>query len=456
MHGPDVLCSLFSRRMILPSGEGPATLTVDDRRITSLVAGDKPTHPECRDVGDAVVMPGLIDTHVHINEPGRTDWEGFASATRAAVAGGITTLVDMPLNAIPATTTLAGLQAKRAAARSQCSTDVGFWAGCVPGNELELEALWNAGVLGFKAFLAPSGVDEFEAVTTQDLERAAPILSRLQAPLLVHAEDARVLEHADCTREATLPDERRSYARYLASRPEEAEAVAVDFLIDLAQRHQLRVHIVHLANGNLLPKLAAARSRGVTISAETCPHYLGFSAEAISDGDTAFKCAPPIRSTDHREKLWRGLAGGTLDLIATDHSPSPPGLKHLDDGDFDAAWGGIASLQLLLPAVWTEARERGHSPHDLWRWLCSGPAHLAGLDPHRGTLAVGQRADLVVWDPQEAFTVQGKKLYHRHSTTPWEGRELYGVVLATFLGGRQVFARGDGVLDPPSGHLIQR
>jgi allantoinase len=442
--------------MILPSGEGPATVTVDDGRITSIVTGEAPEGAGHWDIGDSVVMPGLIDTHVHVNEPGRTEWEGFAGATRAAAAGGITTLVDMPLNAIPATTTVAGLQAKRAAADGQCWADVGFWAGCVPGNEAELEALWNAGALGFKAFLAPSGVEEFEAVTREDLERVAPLLSRLQAPLLVHAEDAPILDQATRSLETATPDERRSYARYLASRPEAAEAAAVDFLIDLARRHQLRVHIVHLANADLIPRLASARAQGVKISVETCPHYLGFDAEAIADGATAFKCAPPIRGSYHRERLWRGLAEGTIDLVATDHSPSPPELKHLDDGDFDAAWGGIASLQLLLPAVWTEAQHRGHSPHDLWRWLCAAPARLAGLDQQRGALAVGQRADFVVWDPHQAFTVEGKKLYHRHSTSPWEGRELYGVVRATFLGGRQVYALGDGVLDPPTGHLIQR
>jgi allantoinase len=425
-------------RVVLPDGMRPAAIRVDNGLITAVTSRDAAEDADATtiDAGTAVVMPGIVDTHVHINEPGRTEWEGFATATRAAAAGGVTTLVDMPLNSIPATTTVAALAAKRRAAAEQCHVDVGFWGGVVPGNAADLEPLARAGVLGFKCFLSPSGVDEFASVTESDLRAAVPIVGSLGLPLLAHAEWPALLV-------APRPgDDRRLYSTWLRTRPPAAEHAAIDRLIALAGLAAAHVHVVHLASADALPAIARARASGIKLTVETCPHYLAFCAEEIAAGATAWKCAPPIRERDHRERLWRALQDGAIDLVATDHSPAPPALKHLDDGDFLAAWGGIASLQLALPVMWTGARQRGIPFERLAGWMCAAPAKLAGLAGRKGAIAVGHDADLVIVDPDGEFTVDASRLYHRHAVTPYDGARLHGVVQRTMVRGNIVFDHG--------------
>jgi allantoinase len=402
------------------------------------------------EAGDALVFPGLVDTHVHVNEPGRTDWEGFATATRAAAAGGVTTLLDMPLNSIPPTTSVAALETKRAAARGRCAVDTGFLGGLVPGNGAELAPLHAAGIFGFKCFLCPSGVEEFPPMSPGGLREAAPTLAALDALLMVHAEWPPALEHA-----AGNPGDRRSYAAWLAGRPVTAETEAVRFLIGLARDSGLRVHVVHVSASETIDLIDAARAEGIRMTAETCPHYLGFAAEEIPDGATEYKCAPPIREVRHREGLWEALARGRLDAVVSDHSPAPPAMKRREEGDFLRAWGGIASLQLRLPAVWTGARARGYPPERLASWLCAGPARLAGLAGRKGIIAAGHDADLVLWQPEKEFVVSETVLRHRHAITPWLGRTLAGVVEATYLRGKRVYARG-AEEPPPRGRLLTR
>jgi allantoinase len=384
-----------------------------------------------------VISPGLVDTHVHVNEPGRTEWEGFDTATRAAAAGGVTTIVDMPLNSIPATTTVPALDAKRSAARGQCHVDAGFWGGVVPGNAGELDALVDAGVRGFKCFLAPSFVDEFPMVAETDLREALPVLARRGVPLLVHAEDPRYLR--------TPSDS--SYRSYLSSRPPRAERAAIDLVARLADEFTARVHIVHVACAEGAEAVARAKAAGVAITAETCPHYLTFAADGIPEGATEFKCAPPIREALHREALWRAIAGGALDLIATDHSPAPSTLK--TSGDFAHAWGGIASLELSLAACHTGLTDP-QSGCDATRaagliaaWMSAAPARLAALD-RKGRIAVGCDADVTIWDPDAEWTVDAKRLQQRHKLTPYAGRTLRGTVHATYVRGQCVWR--DGVL----------
>ncbi|HEY9422500.1 MAG TPA: allantoinase AllB, partial [Thermoanaerobaculia bacterium] len=401
------------------------------------------------DCGDLVVIPGIVDTHVHVNEPGRTEWEGFETATRAAAAGGITTVVDMPLNSIPATTTREAFRTKIAAAHGKAYVDVGFWGGVVPGNADELRGLIEDGVLGFKAFLVPSGVDEFQHVEEADLREAMPVLARHGAVLLAHAELPGPIQAAANIWEGGSPTE---YGRYLRSRPDAAEVQAVEMLVRLCRETGCRVHIVHVASAEALPILRRAREDGLPITAETCPHYLTFAAEEIPDGAVAFKCAPPIRSREHRERLWEALREGLLDLVATDHSPAPPELKA---GDFRGAWGGIASLQLSLPAVWTGARERGFTVEDLAEWMCAGPARLAGLEDRKGRIAPGYDADLVIWDPEASFEVDPVKLHHRHRLTPYADRTLFGVVRQTLLRGETIYDNGR-FSEPPSGKLLKQ
>jgi allantoinase len=431
---------LRSRRVVEGGGMGPAAVHVRDGVITAVTAWeDVPAATPRIDVGDAVLMPGLVDTHVHINEPGRTEWEGFETATRAAAAGGVTTLVDMPLNSIPATTSVIGLAAKLAAARGRVHVDVGFWGGVVPGNEEQLEPLWDAGALGFKCFLCPSGVDEFGHVTEADLRAALPVLARLGAPLLAHAELPEPLARAAL---AVAELDPRSYAVYLASRPREAEQQAIELLVRLARETVAHVHVVHLADADALPLLRAARAEGLRMTVETCPHYLHFAAEEIADGATDHKCAPPIREAENRERLWDALGAGDIDLVATDHSPCPPQMKGLDTGDFLRAWGGIASLQLTLPVAWKGARERGYTPVHLAEWMCAAPARLAGLQGRKGAIAPGCDADFVVWRPEAELTVHPARLFHRHPVTPYAGATLPGVVDATYLRGRRIYDAG--------------
>jgi allantoinase len=398
-------------------------------------------------------MPGLVDTHVHINEPGRTEWEGFATATRAAAAGGVTTLIEMPLNSIPATTTLEEFREKIVAASGQLSVDVGFWGGVVPGNVAELRPLWEAGVFGFKCFLVPSGVEEFREVGKSDLRAALPELAALGAPLLAHAELPGPIEEAVQMRPKGAPANR--YATWLASRPRQAENEAIALLLRLAEEFHARVHIVHLSSSDSIAQLRQARARGIRVTVETCPHYLTFTSEEIAGGATEFKCAPPIRERENREKLWDALRGGTIDFVASDHSPCPPAMKLREEGDFLRAWGGIASLQIGLPAVWTQARSRGYALTHMADWMCRGPARLAGLEKRKGAIAAGYDADLVIWNPDAKFRVDPARFHHRHKLTPYAGRELFGVVETTFLRGRKVFGRGE-FSAAPAGQILYR
>jgi allantoinase len=388
---------------------------------------------------DEVLLPGLVDSHVHVNEPGRTEWEGFATATRAAAAGGITTIVDMPLNSVPATTTLEALRVKRTAAAGQVAVDVAFWGGAVPGNAGELRVMHEAGVVGFKCFLLDSGVPEFPPLDDAGLRAALGELATFDGLLIAHAEDASVVDAAPEPAGA-------SYAAFLASRPPAAEETAIGRLVAATRDTAARSHVVHLADGDALPLLRAARASGVRITVETCPHYLTFAAEDVPDGDTAFKCCPPIRESAHREALWGALAAGDVDLVVSDHSPCTPDLKRLDVGDFGLAWGGIAGLQVALPAVWTGARARGIPLAQVVGWMSAAPARLAGL-PGKGAIAVGRDADLVAFAPDEAFTVG--RLEHRNPVTPYAGRELTGVVRRTWL-------RGQPADGGPLGRLLRR
>jgi allantoinase len=405
------------------------------------------------EAGESAVMPGLVDTHVHINEPGRTEWEGFATATRAAAAGGVTTLIEMPLNSIPPTTAAASFPEKIAAATGQLSVDVGFWGGVVPGNAAELRPLWEAGVFGFKCFLVPSGVEEFREVGEPDLRTALPELAALSAPLLAHAELPGPIEEAVRKRSKDAPA--NLYATWLASRPRQAENEAIALLLRLAEEFHARIHIVHLSSSDSIAQLRQARARGIRLSVETCPHYLTFTSEEIADGATEFKCAPPVRERENREKLWAALHDATIDFIASDHSPCPPATKLREEGDFLHAWGGIASLQIGLPAVWTQARSRGYALSHVAEWMCRGPARLAGLEKRKGAIAAGRDADLVIWNPDAKFRVDPARLHHRHKLTPYAGRELFGVVATTFLRGRKVFDREE-FSAAPTGQILYR
>ncbi len=430
-----------SRRVLTPEGLGPATVHVRGERIEAVAAWDAwPATEERHDLGEQVLMPGVVDTHVHVNEPGRTDWEGFASATRAAASGGVTTLVDMPLNSIPPTTTAAALRAKKAQAQGQCLIDVGFWGGVVPGNAKDLEGLMAEGARGAKAFLCFSGVDEFPGVTEADLRPAMAELARLGRPLLVHAE---VEGPIDAVAKDVAALDARAYATYLASRPPAAEEQAIALAARLCRETGARTHVVHHSAASALPLIRQAHAARLPFTAETCPHYLHFAAEDIADGATAFKCAPPIRERDNREQLWRALGEGLLELVASDHSPCTPALKKQELGDFMAAWGGISGLQLGLPVTWSGARARGYTLQHLRRWLCEAPARLAGLEGRKGRLAAGFDADLVVFDPEASFSVDVARLQHKNKVTPYAGASLQGVVVSTWVRGARVFHEGE-------------
>ena len=445
-----------SLRVVTPDAIGPASIHIQNGKISAIGPFDDfPLGCPTVEAGNSVVMPGLIDTHVHINEPGRTDWEGFESATLSAAAGGVTTLVDMPLNSIPATTTVEALEAKIAASQGKCWVDVGFWGGVVPGNARELERLFDAGVFGFKCFLVPSGVEEFPYVTESDLRVAMAELARMGRVLLAHAESPEAIAKALNAQREMRPSDQRRYSTYLRTRPPEAENDAIALIIGLSRHFGTRVHVVHLSSADALGILREAREEGLPITAETCPHYLCLAAEEIPDGATEFKCAPPIRERENRERLWAGLGEGVIDLVVSDHSPCPAGLKCGDSGDFLRAWGGISSLQLSLPVMWSQLRQRGYSIHHLVEWMCRGPARLAGLDQRKGTIAAGYDADLVIWNPEGTFRVEPSQLHHRHKLTPYASQILSGVVEATFLRGEKIYHRGD-FPSGPTGAILRR
>jgi len=395
---------------------------------------------ELHDFGDDVLLPGLVDTHVHINEPGRTEWEGFATGTRAAAAGGITTIVDMPLNCLPETTTVAALEAKRAAAAGKTHVDWAAWGGAVADNQQHLEALAAAGVPGYKCFLVYPGIEGFTMINQQQLMAAMPHIAKTGLPLLVHAELSGPLEAAA---EKLQQADWRKYETYLASRPDEAELQAIALMIDLCEEFGCRVHIVHLATAKALPLLRAARAKGLPITVETCTHYLYFAAEDVPEGATEFKCAPPLRSRENQNALWQGLADGVIDLVATDHSPCPPEMKQRDLGDFGKAWGGIASLSVSLPAMWTAMRRRGFELPQLAQWMAAAPAKLAGMSGRKGAIATGCDADFVVFDDAAEFTVEKEQLHFRHAVSPYLGEKFNGRVKATYLRGENIFDDGN-------------
>jgi allantoinase len=432
-------------RVITVVGESARSIGIRDGRIVAIEPLDAPleAHRVIELGDDVVLMPGLVDTHVHINEPGRTEWEGFETATRAAAAGGVTTVIDMPLNSIPPTTTVEALEIKRKCAEGAVFVDTGFWGGAVPGNLEDLRPLHDAGVFGFKCFLLHSGVDEFQPLSSAELEQYLGVLQDFGALMIVHAENSQAIDRAPAA-------DGERYRRFLASRPRGAENMAIAEVIEAARYTRARAHILHLSSSDALPMLASAKRDGVLITVETCPHYLSFASESIPDGATQFKCCPPIRESANRELLWQGLKDGVIDFIVSDHSPSTPELKRFDIGDFGVAWGGISSLQLGLRAVWSQARTHGFTLVDVAEWMSARTANLAGLD-RKGRIALGYDADLCLFAPDEAAVVAAAALEHRHPITPYEGMALAGVVRETWLAGEPID------LDAPArGRLLRR
>ncbi|RFA16017.1 allantoinase [Subtercola boreus] len=428
-----------AERVFVDGSFRPAALVVTDG-IVQAVADFAAPFDSAEDLtlpAGQVLIPGIVDTHVHVNEPGRTDWEGFASATKAAAAGGVTTIIDMPLNSIPPTTTPDALQQKRAAAARQATVDVGFWGGAIPSSLGQLRALHEAGVFGFKAFLSPSGVDEFPHLSTEQLHRALAELAEFDGLLIVHAEDPAVLA-------ASENDGGRGYEDFVASRPQSSERSAIEHVIEGLRMTGARAHILHLSAASALPAIRAAKAEGLRLTVETCPHYLSFAAEHISDGATQYKCCPPIREESNREALWQALLDGDIDLIASDHSPSTRELKLAHDGDFGLAWGGISGLQVSLPAVWSAARALDIPLERVLDWMCIGTSRLVGLS-QKGTLVAGAAADFVAFAPDETFIVEADRLEHKNKLTAFEGSELNGVVHATWLAGVPVFSREPAV-----------
>jgi allantoinase len=434
------LHAFLSSRVVAPDGERAAAVLVEGEKIRGVVDPDQaPGDAQKHNFGDAAILPGLVDSHVHINDPGRADWEGFETATRSAAAGGYTMLVDMPLNCVPATTDVTALSAKRAAAQNRCRVDWMTWGGVVSDNQDRIEGLAAAGVAGFKCFLVHPGIDGFTMVTEQELRKALPAIARTGLPLLVHAElpapiafETEKLAGSDWT----------DYKTYLQSRPEEAELSAIRMLLSLCREYKFRLHIVHLSAGVALAELRRARSEGLAVSVETCPHYLHFAAEDIPKGGTIFKCAPPIRGQENCEQLWEGLRDGSIDLVATDHSPCPPKMKRFAEGDFRSAWGGIASLSMALPVMNSEASRRGFSLNDIAHWMAEAPARLAGCNARKGRIAAGCDADFVVFEPESEFVVSKEHLHYRHPISAYLGEKLRGVVKATYLRGTVVYKDG--------------
>lgn len=433
-----------AKRAVFPDGIRPAVVVVDDERITALLEDGAAVEAQEEIVvpDDQVLMPGLVDSHVHVNEPGRTPWEGYESATRAGLAGGITTILDMPLNSSPPTTTVANLEAKEEAAQGKLSVDVGFWGGAVPGNIDQMAPLWDKGVFGFKCFTAHSGIDEYGYLGYEGVKEVLAKLAELDAVLIVHAEDSRILAEAP-------QDITDQYATFLASRPRAAENTAIEQVLAAARETGARVHILHLSSAEALPAIRAAKQEGVKVTVETCPHYLTFASELIPDGATEYKCCPPLRENDNRKALWEGLKDGTIDHIASDHSPCTVDLKVKDTGDFGKAWGGVASVQLGLPAVWTAGEEFGIELSDIARWLAANPCASFRV-PGKGSIAVGNDADFAVVAPEETFVVDVEDLEHKNKISPYQGRTLRGVVKRTVLRGRTVDR------DSKAGRIVRR
>ncbi len=427
--------AIKSKRVITPEGIKEALVYINGATIESVLPYN--SHVDCpvNDVGSKLIMSGVIDPHVHINEPGRTSWEGFNTATKAAIAGGITTLVDMPLNSSPVTTSVANFEKKLRKARQQLHVNCGFWGGVIPGNCMEIEPLIEKGVLGFKAFLTHSGIDEFPNTTERDLRKVMPLIARHNLPLLVHCE----LNDETSKFRKQKPT---SYQDYLASRPREWEDNAIKLMIKLCEEFNCRVHIVHLSSSNSIEQIAVAKSKGLPLTVETGQHYLFFNAEEIKDKQTLFKCAPPIREKENNELLWQALKDGIIDFVATDHSPAPPDLKQLETGNFISAWGGISSLQFALPVLWTAARKRGFDVTDIARWLSENPSKLIGKEGTKGKISPGYDADLVVWDEEKSFKVRESIIQHKHKATPYFMKELCGLVAQTYIAGTKTYDSG--------------
>ena len=442
--------ALKSKNVIVAGEMKPATIEVKNELITAIHSYEQALNCEVKDFGEYVIMPGLVDSHVHINEPGRTEWEGFNTATQAAAAGGITALVDMPLNCIPVTTTKAAFQEKLDSVDDKLWVDCGFWGGVIPQNIDDLDDLLNAGVLGVKSFLIDSGIEEFPPVEAKDIRAAMPILARHDVPYLIHAElDCGGFHDVEITNE---------YNSFLESRPKSWENDAISLMVDMARESKgkgdnCKVHIVHLSSDEALDTIAEAKSEGLRFTAETCPHYLTIASENIPDGKTLFKCCPPIRENKNREHLWQAITDGRLDFIVSDHSPCTPELKHIDAGDIEKAWGGISALQFGISLIWTEAKERGFTLIDIARLMSSETAKFAGLDTVKGSIKVGNHADFLVFDPHAEFTITNEMIKHRHNITPYAGRKVIGQVEHTFVRGHHVYQQ-DQFINAPKGRPL--